>query len=343
MARTATTPQRNGLDTQAVVTSTVPQLPSVVTANEEAELRHTLVTASPLDMPITVFKEGLDRRKANRLALMEWLRQSLVEGVDYGRVHIAGRDRCPMARQGRASECRDDRHWSKPSLFKPGAEKITGMLGMSVHYPSLAAYEQAVINGQQPTHVILRCELRDAHGRSVAEGVGARSLAQDYGDINKALKMAEKSAHIDATLRLAGLSEVFTQDMEDGGGSVAAPADAEDEEDEDDDEDEPDEVPPELAAVTAKQVETLRMSLKRYQLPERRVVAWVKKATKGAVTRLEDLNVTQFALVLSKVPQWAASDSDQAEPQTTETNRRRRRVVDARPYPDDDPADDEEA
>lgn len=342
MARTATTPQRNGLDTQAVVTSAVTPLPVAVA--EDGVPRHTLVTASPLDMPITVFKEGLDRRKANRLALMEWLRQSLVEGVDYGRVHIAGRDRCPLARQGRAHECRDDRHWSKPSLFKPGAEKITGMLGMSVHYPSLAAYEQAVINGQQPTHVILRCELRDAHGRSVAEGVGARSLAQDYGDINKALKMAEKSAHIDATLRLAGLSEVFTQDMEDGGGSVAAPADAEDEEDEDDDEDEPDEVPPELAAVTAKQVETLRMSLKRYQLPERRVVAWVKKATKGTVTRLEDLNVTQFALVLSKVPQWAASDSDQAEPQTTESNRRRRRVVDARPYPDDDdPADDEEA
>jgi len=341
MARTATTPRRNGLDTQAVVTSTVPQLPVAVT-EDETPPRHTLVTASPLDMPITVFKEGLDRRKANRLALMEWLRQSLVEGVDYGRVHIAGRDRCPLARQSRAHECRDERHWSKPSLFKPGAEKITGMLGMSVHYPSLAAYEQAVINGQQPTHVILRCELRDAHGRSVAEGVGARSLAQDYGDINKALKMAEKSAHIDATLRLAGLSEVFTQDMEDGGGSVAASADA-GEEDEDEDDDEPDEVPPELARVTAKHVETLRMSLKRYQLPESRVVAWVKKATKGAVTRLEDLNVTQFALVLSKVPQWASGDSDQAAPQPTETNRRRRRVVDARPYPDDDDPADEEA
>jgi len=341
MARTATTPQRNGLDTQAVVTSTVTPLPVAVA--EDGVPRHTLVTASPLDMPITVFKEGLDRRKANRLALMEWLRQSLVEGVDYGRVHIAGRDRCPMARQGRASECRDDRHWSKPSLFKPGAEKITGMLGMSVHYPSLAAYEQAVINGQQPTHVILRCELRDAHGRSVAEGVGARSLAQDYGDINKALKMAEKSAHIDATLRLAGLSEVFTQDMEDGGGSVAAPADAEDEEDEDDDEDEPDEVTPELAAVTAKQVETLWMSLKRYQLPERRVVAWVKKATKGAVTRLEDLNVTQFALVRGQRQMVALAQVLARQPQTTETNRRRRRVVDARPYPDDDPADDEEA
>jgi len=49
-----------------------------------------------------------------------------------------------------------------------------------------------------------------------AEGTGARTVdKQDYGDINKSLKMAEKSAHIDATLRVAGLSELFTQDIED--------------------------------------------------------------------------------------------------------------------------------
>jgi hypothetical protein len=35
--------------------------------------------------------------------------------------------------------------------------------------------------------------------------------------------MAEKSAHIDATLRLAGLSELFTQDLEDMQGLAAEP------------------------------------------------------------------------------------------------------------------------
>ena len=40
-------------------------------------------------------------------------------------------------------------------------------------------------------------------------------MDKDKGDINKSLKMAEKSAHIDATLRIAGLSEIFTQDLED--------------------------------------------------------------------------------------------------------------------------------
>jgi hypothetical protein len=54
----------------------------------------------------------------------------------------------------------------------------------------------------------------DSSGKIVADGIGARSLEQDYGDINKALKMCSKSAHIDATLRMAGLSEVFTQDLD---------------------------------------------------------------------------------------------------------------------------------
>ena len=168
------------------------------------------VSASPLDLPAEVFRAGLDRRKENRAALMEWIRSALVEGVDYGRIHVVGKDRCKAGRQ-----CTNPAHFSKPSLFKPGAEKICGMLGVTVHFPTLHDYEMAALNGVQLLHVILRCELNDASDRVIAHGVGARSLKQDYGDINKALKMAAKSAHIDATLRMAGLSEVFTQDMED--------------------------------------------------------------------------------------------------------------------------------
>jgi hypothetical protein len=91
------------------------------------------------------------------------------------------------------------------------------MLGVIVHYPALERYEQAALEGVQLTHIIVRCELKDGQGNVVAVGVGARSVAQDAGDLNKCLKMAEKSAHIDATLRMAGLSEVFTQDLEDTG------------------------------------------------------------------------------------------------------------------------------
>jgi len=100
-------------------------------------------------------------------------------------------------------------------LFKPGAEKITGMLGMTVHYPSLRDYESAALAKAELQVIVLRCELHDAYGNVVAEGIGARDLRQDWGDLNKAFKMCAKSAHIDATLRLAGISAMFTQDLED--------------------------------------------------------------------------------------------------------------------------------
>ena len=40
--------------------------------------------ASPLDLPAELFRAGLDRRKENRGALMEWVRAALIEGIDFG-------------------------------------------------------------------------------------------------------------------------------------------------------------------------------------------------------------------------------------------------------------------
>jgi hypothetical protein len=143
------------------------------------------------------FRSALTRRSENRKALIEWVRNSLVDGVDFGAV--------PLRRGG----------FSKPSLRKPGAEKICGMLGVTATFPTLKDYEAAALNGRDLSQIILRCHLLNGDGTVVADGVGARSVEQDHGDINKALKMAIKSAMIDATLRMAGLSEIFTQDLED--------------------------------------------------------------------------------------------------------------------------------
>ena len=169
-----------------------------------------VISANPLDLPAAIFQEGLDRRKTNRAALMAWIRDALVDGSDYGKIHVMGWNKCKAGK-----DCQNPAHFSKSSLFKPGAEKICGMLGVTVRYPTLQDYEKAALTGAQLSQIIIRCEIVDASGRVVADGVGARIIAQDNGDINKALKMAEKSAHIDATLRMAGLSEVFTQDIED--------------------------------------------------------------------------------------------------------------------------------
>ena len=151
---------------------------------------------NPLDSIPEAFRAGLDRRKENRNTLMDWIRSSLVEGRDYGAIMIRGQK-------------------SKPSLLKPGAEKIAGMLGLIPRFPNLKEYEDCAIKGVGIDAIILKCELRNQLGEVIGEGVGARfTEKQDNGDLNKALKMASKSAMIDATLRCAGISEIFTQDIE---------------------------------------------------------------------------------------------------------------------------------
>jgi len=161
----------------------------------EHESSHIMVS-NPMDASPAFFRAGLDRRKENRHTLMEWIRSSLVEGRDYGSIIIRGQK-------------------SKPSLFKPGAEKISGMLGLIPRFPNLEQYEQAALAGQPIDIVIIKCELQNQDGEVIGEGVGARQVEkQDQGDLNKAMKMASKSAMIDATLRCAGISEVFTQDIE---------------------------------------------------------------------------------------------------------------------------------
>jgi len=272
----------------------------------------TAISVSPLDLPTEFFSAGLDRRKRNRALLMEWLRTALVEGVDFGRIHIAGKDRCQLVRMGRVHECKDPGHWSKPALFKAGAGKITGMLGMTVHYPTLPAYEDAGLAQADIRTIMLRCELRDAHGHVVAQGAGARHISQDYGDLNKTLKMVAKSAHIDATLRLARLSEVFTQDLEDrplaGDSDVAVtapttpsrpPAKA---------------LPRQPLATTneligVEQLQDLREAIADHGFAEQRVLNWLHQATKGQVSRLEQLPLPMLTTLHKKLGQWADAEA----------------------------------
>src|SRR6267142_3048133 len=189
------------------------QSPTVFEKEEVAAIvvrDHEPSTLSPLDVAPDVFRAGLDRRRINHKALIDWVRAALVEGVDFGRIHVEAKSRCSLGKH-----CQNPTHYSKPSLFKPGSEKICGMLAVTPKYPTMKDYEQAAVSGIAIETIILRCELHDQYGNVVAQGVGGRSVSKDYGDVNKALKMAEKSGQIDATLRLAGLSEVFTQDLED--------------------------------------------------------------------------------------------------------------------------------
>ncbi len=253
-------------------------------------------TNHPLDIPAETFRVALARRQDNRTALIKWVRSALVEGSDFG---------CIPTKRGP----------SKPSLWKPGAEKICGMLGVTASFPTLGQYEQAALSGVELTNIIIRCELYDARGQKVADGVGARAVKQDYGDLNKALKMAEKSAMIDATLRLAGLSEVFTQDLEDmpeasiepDKGRVGElreppkPASA------------PKPVPhpapfpktepPADIPISVQQHRLLEAEIHITGLDRERVKTWVNK--KWGVVKLSELPAKHLTMLLSNLKQWA--------------------------------------
>jgi hypothetical protein len=277
--------------------------------------------ASPLDLPAEVFRAGLDRRKANRAALMEWVRAALVEGADFGRIHTAGKQKCQLASWGRAHDCQEPSHWSKPSLWKPGAEKICGMLGVTVHYPTLAEYEKAALAGSALAAIILRCELHDGQGHVVAEGIGARNVQQDYGDLNKALKMAGKSAHIDATLRMAGLSEVFTQDLEDLRPAEPAPPKPE----------APPAEPAPRETISANDHRRLEATIRDFGLDRERVKAWVQKSCK--VEHFPDLSPAQFERLLVKLKQWHDDEAERLAYEKAQADDARIDDADADPCP----------
>jgi len=107
---------------------------------------------------------------------------------------------------------------SKPTLLKPGAEKILMMMGLRSEFEivdSTRDFENGFFQYQ------VRCKLY--HGDTlITEGLGScntkesKYIKQNAFTIdNTILKMAKKRALIDATLLVASLSDIFTQDLED--------------------------------------------------------------------------------------------------------------------------------
>ncbi len=109
---------------------------------------------------------------------------------------------------------------NKPTLLKPGAEKILMMMGVSSEYELIEKvqdYERGFFA------YTVRCILK-RNGEMITQGLGHcntrekryQSDKQDpYTLANTCLKMAKKRSQIDATLTIASLSELFTQDVED--------------------------------------------------------------------------------------------------------------------------------
>jgi hypothetical protein len=130
--------------------------------------------------------------------LQQYVREHMVEGEDFGVIPGS----------------------TKPTLFKPGAEKLNAIFGLAPIVEisnrvedwdkGFVAYEIKVILLNKRT------------GQVEAEGIGScnskerRYARQDAPSIsNTVLKMAKKRALVDATLSATRASGLFTQDLED--------------------------------------------------------------------------------------------------------------------------------
>ena len=101
----------------------------------------------------------------------------------------------------------------KKSLAKGGAEKISSIFGWVAKFERDT--ETLEMLGKDHTGTLAYiCNLYKGD-QVIGQGRGARSVAADEGDVNKSIKMAQKSAYVDAVLRASGLSDLFTQDIED--------------------------------------------------------------------------------------------------------------------------------
>lgn len=162
----------------------------------EAELVRKDIMPSAVMQTPKQLQAQMERDQKIRAIVTEYIKNNMVEGKDYGSIQIKGAT-------------------SKPSLFKPGAEKFCGLFKIRPTFKK--DIETVEMLGNKPGIIAYICELVDSRGGVIGEGRGSSSVNPDGADfdVNKAVKIAEKRAQIDAVLRAGGLSDFFTQDMED--------------------------------------------------------------------------------------------------------------------------------
>lgn len=147
-------------------------------------------------LPNVVISSSESKRRIEEL--QTFVDDVMVKGVDYGMVD----------------------GFSKPTLLKPGAEKLCDVFGFSKTVEVVNRIEQWGTGIF--AYEVKMTLIRKGNGVIEAEGLGscnskeAAFQQQDaYTIVNTVLKMAKKRALIDAVLSATRSSGIFTQDIED--------------------------------------------------------------------------------------------------------------------------------
>lgn len=136
---------------------------------------------------------ALTDESKKRALIKTYIQENLVDGTDFGKIKMGN-------------------NYSKECLFKPGAEKVCSLL----HLKPIFAIDKEVLPIVGEGIIPYICQLINRHSGDIeGEGRGSCSLKEKQGNANVAIKIAQKRAQIDAVLRVAALSDQFTQDLED--------------------------------------------------------------------------------------------------------------------------------
>ncbi len=188
-------------DTKAIVKKApAPKAPKRVKRDSALSIVGNVTTAQ--------LRTALETQTEQRKLIEEFIKQHLIEGRDYGKIHVV---KSCQAEEKQRGSCDRDYHFSKSILFKPGQEKIFSLFSITDEIEKdVDAYEMLPgVTGL----VAFKCIMYQKTTR-IGEGRGAATLASERSDPNSTLKKAEKRARMDACLSL-GFSEYFTQDLDD--------------------------------------------------------------------------------------------------------------------------------
>lgn len=133
-----------------------------------------------------------------RALISDFISKHMSKGVDYGEAYAG----------------------SKPTLLKPGAEKILMLFHIQAEFCKDADTWEML--GSPAGTLTMLCKLYDNHGRKVGEGRGACTMAEKQNKANTAIKICEKRAQVDAVLRVFSLSDIYDQDLEESEYAVEA-------------------------------------------------------------------------------------------------------------------------
>lgn len=118
----------------------------------------------------------------------------------------------------------------RPTLYKPGIEKVAAVAGLMCRWDIVSSIEQYDPNKGMFFHYVTRCDLvkgfslPDGTYREIvfANGFGSANTSESANgtksaanSANAMLKKAQKRAEAQAVLSMGALSGMFTQDIED--------------------------------------------------------------------------------------------------------------------------------